>query len=145
MVCLGNICRSPLAEGILKSKITSQNIKVDSAGTASYHIGAKPDSRSIQVAAKYNIDISDQRARQFITSDFDDFDHILVMDHSNYNNVLRLARDDHDRLKVRPILEVLGDGQLTEVPDPYYGGHQGFEHVFQLLNEACDLIIKELR
>lgn len=144
MVCLGNICRSPLAEGILRSKITSEEIFVDSAGTGNYHVGEQPDSRSIEVGLKYNIDIRSQRARQFVMSDFDDFDHILVMDRSNYSNVINLARSEDDARKVRPILDFLNNSDISEVPDPYYGGEQGFEQVFQLLNDACELIIKEL-
>ncbi|NNK87140.1 MAG: low molecular weight phosphotyrosine protein phosphatase, partial [Flavobacteriaceae bacterium] len=92
----------------------------------------------------YHIDIRSQRARQFKISDFDEFDHILVMDRSNYSNVVKLARSDEDARKVRPILDFLNTDDITEVPDPYYGGDHGFEHVFQLLNEACDLIIREL-
>lgn len=143
MVCLGNICRSPLAEGILKSKLTSENFIVDSAGTSNYHIGELPDSRSIEVAEKYGIDITNQRGRQFIVSDFDDFDLIYAMDSSNYNNIIKLAKNIDDQSKVKLILSELDDSDYVNVPDPYYGGHSGFEHVFQLLNDACDRIAEK--
>lgn len=144
MVCLGNICRSPLAEGILKSKVDSNKIFVDSAGTAAYHVGNLPDPRSVEVAHKYGLDITNQRARAFSKNDFDLFDYIYVMDTSNYNNVLDLARNDLDKSKVSMILNELNSGENLEVPDPYYGGDGGFEHVYQLLNESCDQIAKKL-
>jgi protein-tyrosine phosphatase len=96
MVCLGNICRSPLAEGILKSKLPSEDFFVDSAGTSGYHEGEKPDPRSIEVALKNGLDISNQKSRPFTVRDFDTYDHIYVMDHSNYNNVVHLARNEAD-------------------------------------------------
>ena len=144
MVCLGNICRSPLAEGILKSKINSQNIFVDSAGTGAYHVGNLPDPRSIEVAAKYGIDITDQRARAFSKKDFKTFDYIYAMDASNYNNILKLAETDQDRAKVQLILNEVNPTLNAQVPDPYYGGENGFEHVFQLLDESCEIIAKKL-
>lgn len=137
MVCLGNICRSPLAEGILRAKL-DESFHVESAGTGSWHIGKAPDQRSISVANKYGIDISRQRARQFSAKDFDDFDLILVMDASNYSDVSALARTEEDLKKVRLIL---GD---RDVPDPYFGEEDGFEEVYQLLQEATDEIVKEL-
>lgn len=139
MICLGNICRSPLAQGILEHKVKS-DIRVDSAGTAGYHIGARPDSRSIEVANKYGIDIQDQKARQFSVRDFDQFTHLFVMDQSNYQNVIALARDENDRQKVQLIL---ADDQ--EVPDPYYGGKSGFENCYQLLNTACNRIAESIK
>ena len=144
MVCLGNICRSPLAEGILKSKVNSKNIIVDSAGTAAYHIGKLPDSRSIEVARKYGIDITNQRAQAFAKNDFVVFDYIYVMDQSNYKNVLKLAESDSDKSKVKMILNELEAGENLEVPDPYYGGEDGFEHVYQLLDKSCDSIAEKL-
>ena len=140
MVCLGNICRSPLAEGIFKSKVNKTDFFVDSAGTSSYHIGELPDPRSILVAKSQQIDISDQRARQFTTNDFDVFDKIYVMDASNFENVVKLARNAQDISKVQRILEVL-PSNIKDVPDPYYGGDNGFEDVFQMLDEACDQIL----
>lgn len=144
MVCLGNICRSPLAEGILKSKVDSDKVTVDSAGTANYHIGKGPDKRSIATAARYKIDITDQRARQFTEEDFDKFDYIFAMDRSNYNDIVSLAKNTSDKAKVTLMLEVLNNPQAIEVPDPYYGGDSGFEHVFQLLDQATDLVVKKI-
>ncbi|MGB0367047.1 MAG: low molecular weight protein-tyrosine-phosphatase [Flavobacteriaceae bacterium] len=137
MVCLGNICRSPLAQGIFQDLITDQNIKVDSAGTANYHTGASPDPRSIEIAAKNGIDISHQQARQFVVEDFDQFDYIYVMDHSNLQNVLRLARSDQDRAKVRLLF---GDAAIE---DPYYGGKDGFSIVFDKIQKACQQILDQ--
>lgn len=143
MVCLGNICRSPLAEGILKSKITSHKVFVDSAGTAAYHIGNQPDERSIVVAKKYRIDISKHRARKFSTTDFDNFDLIYAMDENNFHDILKLSRNDSDKQKVKLILNEIHPNKNNSVPDPYYGGNDGFENVFQMLNEACEIIIKK--
>ena len=144
MVCLGNICRSPLAEGILKAKIDTDKIYVDSAGTGAYHVGNLPDPRSIEVAAKYGIDITDQRARAFSKRDFKAFDYIYAIDASNYNNILKLAETDQDRAKVQLILNEVNPTLNAQVPDPYYGGENGFEHVFQLLDESCEIIAKKL-
>ncbi|MCL4133572.1 UNVERIFIED_CONTAM: hypothetical protein GTU68_051755 [Idotea baltica] len=144
MVCLGNICRSPLAEGILKSKLPTNKFLVDSAGTASYHIGSTPDKRSIAVAKKYGLDISHLKGRQFIADDFKVFDHIFVMDASNYQNVLDLATHEADKTKVKFILNEVYPNQNHDVPDPYYGGDQGFENVYNMLNEACSIISKRL-
>lgn len=140
MVCLGNICRSPLAEGILKSKVNPTQVIVDSAGTGAWHSGELPDKRSIAIAKKYGIDITDQRARIFTPEDFLHFDKIYVMDKSNYVNVCKLAPNDELIDKVELILNESHPNQDLEVPDPYYGGEQGFENVFQLLNEACDVV-----
>jgi len=145
MVCLGNICRSPLAEGVLKSKVNSKKIFVDSAGTSAWHIGKSPDPRSIEVAAKYGIDIALQKARQLTQEDFDKFDLIYVMDASNYQNVLKLARNKDDRSKVKMILNESYPSEDKEVPDPYYGGALGFENVYQMLENACDSIVKKTR
>jgi protein-tyrosine phosphatase len=147
MVCLGNICRSPVAEGVLRSKIEKYKLPVviDSAGTSNYHLGECPDKRSMLCARKFGIDISDLRARQFVVEDFDRFDMILTMDTSNYNNVLKLARSQDDAKKVKPILEYSYPGKSMSVPDPYFGGEEGFNHVFRLLDEACDQIILELQ
>ena len=144
MVCLGNICRSPLAEGILQSKINSQNVLVDSAGTAAYHVGNLPDERSIEVARKYKIDITNQIARKFTVKDFDAFDYIYAMDESNYQNILILARDKFDKDKVKMILNETHPNKNLSVPDPYYGGSQGFENVYLMLDEACEVIVNKL-
>lgn len=143
MVCLGNICRSPLAEGILKKKVDSNRIFVDSAGTGGYHIGNKPDIRSIAVAKKYGIDISQQTCRKFNSKDFTEFDIIYVMDKSNYNNVVRLTNSPAEISKVQLLLNEV-DLLENEVPDPYYETNDGFEHVFQLINTACTEIAQKL-
>ncbi|TAI49086.1 low molecular weight protein-tyrosine-phosphatase [Flagellimonas allohymeniacidonis] len=143
MVCLGNICRSPLAEGILTSKINPETVWVDSAGTAGYHIGSPPDSRSIAVAQNYGLDISKQRCRKFSYSDFLEFDYIYAMDLSNYADIVSLAQNEADRLKVQLLLQQVDLG-VTEVPDPYYGGAEGFEQVFQMIDAACEVIAKKI-
>ena len=142
MVCLGNICRSPLAEGILQHKAQQKNLgwMVDSAGTGSWHVGSLPDSRSIHKAKEYGLDISKQRGRQFSVSDFDNFDRIYAMDASNYQNILRLARSETDKAKVELILNEAFPKQNRTVPDPYWGD-DGFENVYQLLEAACEQII----
>ena len=147
MVCLGNICRSPLAEGILKHKVASVNLDVlvDSAGTSGWHEGEHPDQRAVQVARLNGVDISGLRARPFSTSDFDRFDHIFVMDAQNYRDVLLQATDDSQKRKVAMILNKSYPGEDMSVPDPYYGGDDGFKHVFNLLDDACEKIIESLR
>ena len=140
MVCLGNICRSPLAEGILKSKLNSEKYFVTSAGTANYHTGKSPDPRSIAVAAKNGLDISYQQAQQFKSKHFKEFDFIFVMDMENYHNVISLSTNEADRKKVTLILEETFPGKNAEVPDPYYGGDSGFDHVYTLLDNACEKI-----
>lgn len=144
MVCLGNICRSPLAEGILKSKVDPEKVFVDSAGTGNYHIGEAPDERSILIAQEKKLDIATQKCRQFKASDFDEFDYIYVMDMSNYNDVNALARNEDDKKKVSLILNEIFPGENVEVPDPYYGGNEGFSEVYEMLDKACDLIAKKL-
>ncbi len=144
MVCLGNICRSPLAEGILAYKVDPKKIIVDSAGTAGYHIGNPPDPRSIAVARNYGIDISQQRCRKFTREDFAAFDRIYAMDRSNYSNIIRLANTEEEKNKVSLLLEASATGEL-EVPDPYYDADDGFEMVYHMINEACTLIAKELQ
>ena len=141
MVCLGNICRSPLAEGILKSK--TKNLEVDSAGTAGYHIGKQPDFRSIDIAKKYDIDLTSQRARQFSTRDFDDFDKIYVMDNDNYSKIISLARSQEDMDKVDLILNEIYPKEYKSVPDPYYGGDEGFQNIYNLLETSCEVIAKK--
>ena len=147
MVCLGNICRSPLAHGILSHKASIENLPifVDSAGTGSWHVGSAPDSRSIAVAKKYGIDISMQKARQFNVYDFNEFDHIFVMDKSNLTDVLRLASSKEDSEKVELILKQTKAPEVLSVPDPYYGGDQGFEYVYELLDKACQQIIENIK
>lgn len=144
MVCLGNICRSPLAEGILKSKVDANKVQVDSAGTSATHEGELPDPRSIEVAQLHGIDITDQRSRPFEKNDFKVFDLIYVMDQSNLNNVLRIASCAKEKEKVKLIMDEILPGESQEVPDPYYGGNQGFENVYQMLDKACDEICKKI-
>jgi protein-tyrosine phosphatase len=139
MVCLGNICRSPLAEGIMLKLIKENNInmRVDSAGTSDYHVDEAPDKRTIANAAKHDVDLKPLRARQFKASDFEKFDKIYVMDKSNMANVLALATNDAHKAKVDLLLNASNQGMNLEVPDPYFGGEQGFEDVFQMVYKAC--------
>lgn len=141
MVCLGNICRSPLAHGILREK-SNGGIEVDSAGTSSWHAGEPPDPRTIAVAKKRGVRLSDLRARPFEPADFDRFDKIFVMDRNNLEDVLAMARNEDDRAKVDLLLNQLSPGSDAEVPDPYFGGDRGFEEVFELVEKACDSILK---
>lgn len=144
MVCLGNICRSPLAEGILKSKLPKDRFTIDSAGTAAYHIGSKPDSRSIVVAQNYGIEIAHLRGRQFVKNDFKEFDLIYAMDQSNFNHIIAMAKNTTDLHKVKLILNEITPDENLSVPDPYYGGDQGFENVYNMLDEACEIIKNKL-
>ncbi|MGO2101421.1 MAG: low molecular weight protein-tyrosine-phosphatase [Psychroflexus halocasei] len=144
MVCLGNICRSPLAEGILKSKLDTSQFQVDSAGTSALHEGELPDQRSIDVAQKNKLDITDQRSRPFLKSDFEDFDYIYVMDQSNYDNVCQLAEVDAHKDKVKMIMDEVYPETSADVPDPYYDSINGFNHVYKMLNEACDIVADRL-
>ena len=142
MVCLGNICRSPLAEGILSSKISKMKVTVDSAGTAGYHIGSKPDPRAIDIAKKNNIDISTLRARKFERSDFINFDKIYVMDKNNFNDVIGLAENKNEASKVILITDILDSDSF--VPDPYYGDLADFVKVFNLLDKICQKIANKI-
>jgi len=144
MVCLGNICRSPLAEGILASKLPKNKFRVDSAGTGSWHVGHSPDKRSIAIAKKNGLSIDDQKGRQFKTSDFDEFDYIYVMDNSNYNDVIHLAKTPEHKEKVQLILNELFPDENVDVPDPYFGVTNGFDNVYQMLDEVTDIIAKKL-
>lgn len=144
MVCLGNICRSPMAEGILRNKAFDKGIKIeiDSAGTGDYHVGEHPDKRAVETMAKFGIDISDLRARQFTVSDFDEFDEIYAMDDSNYKNILSLSRNALDESKVTMILNLTNEGENRSVPDPYFGGMDGFDKVYYMLDDACEVILE---
>ena len=144
MVCLGNICRSPLAEGILRSKISEKHI-VASAGTISFHEGSPPDKRSTKIAKEYGVDISHQRANYFTEKHLEDFDKIFCMDLKNLEDVLSKAKSEEQRNKVSLIMEeagVLSDEKI-EVPDPYYGDMSDFEMVYQMLDQACEAIVKK--
>jgi len=144
MVCLGNICRSPLAEGILSLKGKHLNLEVDSAGTAAYHIGKQPDIRSIEIANKYTIDLNQQRARQFSRADFDKFDIIYAMDTNNYAHLISLASTETERNKIRMILNEINPKVYQSVPDPYHGGENGFQDIYNILDKACDKIIQNI-
>ena len=144
MVCLGNICRSPLAEGILKSKLIRADVTIDSAGTGAYHIGEKPDIRSINIAKINGIDITGQRARKFLAEDFNKFDLIYVMDNANYRDVTAMARNVKDKAKVKIILNEVFPEENLDVPDPYLGGDYGFKNVYKMLDEACSIIAKKI-
>ena len=147
MVCLGNICRSPMAEGLLRHKVRQLNLEVetDSAGTAGYHIGSKPDQRMIDTAAQFGVDISDLRASQFNVNDFDEFDFIFAMDQENQFNIQKLAKNETQRDKVKLLLEYVNYRNFTEVPDPYYGTKKDFEFVYNMLDEATETLLKTLK
>jgi len=142
MVCLGNICRSPLAEGILKDKVKKKQLTwtVDSAGTGAWHAGELPDHRSVKEARKNDIDITDQRARQFSASDFEAFDLIMAMDSSNYQDILRKATTAQQKEKVVMIMNFVDPGMNENVPDPYWG-NDGFGLVYDMLDRACGKIL----
>jgi len=140
MVCLGNICRSPLAHGIMEHLVNAKRLdwEVDSAGTGDWHVGSPPDKRSVAVAKDYGLDISSQCCRQFTIADFDRFDRIFVMDRMNLRDVLNMARNENDQEKVRLLLN-------TEiVPDPYYEDDQ-FDTVYQMIEKGCENIIEDER
>lgn len=139
MVCLGNICRSPLAHGVLEHLVREKNLnwEIDSAGTGNWHVGEQPDRRSIAVAKKYGVDISNQSCRQFQSDDFEKFDHILVMDQNNLSDVISLAQTDADFGKVRLFLK------NGIVPDPYLDDKQ-FDPVYQMIEKRCRELIEEL-
>jgi protein-tyrosine phosphatase len=144
MVCLGNICRSPLAEGILQSKLPADKFVVDSAGIGDWHTGQCPDHRSILAAKNRGVDISMQKARQIRKSDFKDFDHIFVMDSSNFKDVTKLAPTPQDKAKVMLMMDEIFPGQKVDVPDPYYGDAKDFDKVFDMLDEVCDVVAAKL-
>ena len=138
-VCLGNICRSPLAEGIMLKLITEKelDLHVDSAGTAKFHVGEAPDARTISNAKNHDVNLTALRARQFTEKDFDEFDAIYVMDNSNMTHVLELAKNETQSQKVELFLNTLHPNKQMEVPDPYFGGEEGFEDVYNLVYTAC--------
>ena len=144
VLCHGNICRSPIAEGLLIAKFKQKNIncEVDSAGFESFHLNDTPDRRSIKIMKEHGLDISNYRARLFSRNDFDDFDKIYVMDDNNYENALSFARSDEDKEKVDYIMNCVYKGKDVNVPDPYYGGDDGFRNVYNMLDIACDKIVE---
>ena len=145
-VCMGNICRSPTAHGIFENLIISEGhegwLKVDSAGTHGYHVGGPPDTRSTRTAQKNQIDISRQKSRQVDLSDFDEFDYILAMDNSNYQNLSAL-KPANSKANIQLMLAFSESFTETEVPDPYYG-EEGFDQVFNMLNDACRGLLMQI-
>ncbi|MGI8893740.1 MAG: low molecular weight protein-tyrosine-phosphatase [Bacteroidia bacterium] len=146
MVCLGNICRSPMAEGILRSKLVREGIdaEVQSAGTSSWHAGENPDRRAIAKTKSYGVDISKQVAQQFTSKHFEVFDYIFVMDEENHRNVMSLVKNEEHKSKVDFLLNKSYLKSNMNVPDPYFGGEDGFEHVYNLIDQACEVIVEEL-
>ncbi|WP_339864161.1 low molecular weight protein-tyrosine-phosphatase [Paremcibacter congregatus] len=151
-VCLGNICRSPTAEGVLRHKLHTAgirdgylgNIFIDSAGTGGYHIGEKPDKRSRKTAEKYGVSLEDIRSRKLTLQDFTDYDYILGMDQENIYNMKALAPEEHHH-KIRLFMEY-GENcpGITEVPDPYSGGLDGFDRVYNIIDRGADGFLKYL-
>ena len=140
MVCLGNICRSPMAEGVMRNVavLHGLQIHIQSCGTQGYHSGECPDPRAIKAAASHHVDISKQRARMFVANDFERFDLILAMDNKNRLDILKQSNSKAHQAKVRLFLSVLNDPQVTDVPDPYYGSADDFELVYQLCTRAAE-------
>jgi low molecular weight protein-tyrosine phosphatase len=145
-VCLGNICRSPLAQGVFEDAARREGLEneifVDSAGTGSWHVGSPPDQRALSAASLRGLDISAQRARQISRDDCENFDYILTMDEENYQMVSSLCRGS---AVVRPFLDFATHSPEREVPDPYYGGADGFERVLDLVEEASEGLLKDIR
>jgi protein-tyrosine phosphatase len=143
MVCLGNICRSPMAEGVLRAKAIEQSLalEIDSAGTANYHVGSAPDHRMCATAEKHGISINNLRARQFTHKDFLKFDLIVAMDQSNLENILNLAQTKEDKAKVILLLNELNPNSNDNVPDPYYGSEKEFEECYQIINNGMEAFI----
>ena len=146
MICLGNICRSPLAEGIMERKIKENGLswEVDSAGTSGWHIGEPPDPRSIETAHRNGVDITHQRSRKIRSTDIDDFDRIYVMDDANLRDTLRYCHTEEEKSRVQKIMDVIAVSKLSNVPDPYFGEY-GFELVYEMLDQACDKIIENAK
>lgn len=148
-VCMGNICRSPMAEGVFRHLLTNSgladHIYVDSAGTHSYHVGASPDQRSQQIASRRGVNLRAIKARPIIPKDFATFDYILAMDKNNYKHLLDLCPQLNYRHKIQLFLDYAPDLKDEEVPDPYYGGLKGFEKVMNLVEEAAIGLLKHLR
>mgnify|MGYP002397764300 FL=1 len=144
MVCHGNICRSPMAMGLLRHKLAKlgSDSEVDSCGFEPYHIGDAPDKRAQKILAEKGIDISGHRARLFTTEDFDKFDHIFVMDRHNFKDILAQSRGDEDMKKVQLLLDVVYPGEHLEVPGPYYGLDQAFRTTYAHVSGAAEEIIE---
>ena len=148
LVCLGNICRSPIAHGVLQGKVEqaglTQHVEIQSAGTGSWHIGEAPDNRAVKAARKRGYDLSSLRAQQITQSDFSAFDLILAMDDSNYDELLRRCPEPY-RGRIHLFLPFSEVTEAHEVPDPYYGGEAGFYHVLDLVENAADNLVARLR
>ncbi|MCB9021225.1 MAG: low molecular weight phosphotyrosine protein phosphatase [Chitinophagales bacterium] len=144
MVCLGNICRSPMAEGIMRHKIEQQKLdwRVDSCGTGGWHVGEPPHPDGQRAMRRRGLDISHQRARQFHGHFLEEYDLICAMDSSNYNDIMRHAKTDEERSKVSMIMNISRPGSNESIPDPYYNDHL-YDQVFDMLSEACDAIIEQ--
>ena len=147
-VCLGNICRSPTAEGILRHLVSAagrhSEFTIDSAGTAAWHTGKSPDARSTAAAARRGIRLSGA-ARQFVAADFDRFDYVIAMDRSNHTNLQRMARSDHHRARLHLMRDFDPDSPPgASVPDPYYGGERGFEEVLDICQRACEGLLAQI-
>lgn len=144
-VCLGNICRSPIADGVMRKLAKEANLNwvIDSAGTSNYHIGESPDIRAQHIAKKYNVDLSTLRARQFSVSDFDEFDYIFAMDSQNYQDIIKHARNENDTLKVELFLNRLEPGKNKGITDPWFNDVL-FEPVFLEIEQTCKLILKDM-
>ena len=147
MVCLGNICRSPMAEGIIREEFRKKGIEVqvDSAGTAAYHVGEGADSRAQVELAKHNIDISDERAQKFVPKFFDEYDMIFAMDQQNYADILAQVRTEEDRNKVDMLMNLVEKGKNISIPDPYYGGDEGFTRVYEMIKMAGEKLVEKER
>lgn len=147
-VCMGNICRSPTAEGVFRHIVKQQGlddwIKTDSAGTHAYHVGDQPDPRAQLTARNRGIELSDLRARKAVEDDFHQFDYVLAMDNDNYQRLSRLCPAGHEE-KLRLFLDFSNDFSETQVPDPYYGGDQGFEYVFDMVESASHGLLEEIK
>jgi protein-tyrosine phosphatase len=147
-VCMGNICRSPTAQGVFEHLVESQGlsstIEIDSAGTHAYHVGDPPDKRAMQAARKRGVELSGQRARRVTEIDFSEFDYVLAMDRDNYDHLLALC-PPAQRTKLHLFLHFASDAEEEEVPDPYYGGLSGFERVLDLIEQAAHGLLTEIR
>lgn len=147
MVCMGNICRSPMAEGVVRDYFVKNNVNavVDSAGTIGFHTGEHPDVRAQKEMMRHHINISNHRARKFSVRDFDDFDLILTMDYENFTDVKNLARNPDDEKKVEMFMNLTYPGKNIPVPDPYYGGEEGFANVYQMLVEGAEALVRKFQ
>ena len=143
MVCLGNICRSPMAEGVVKNEFLKKNIDVivDSCGTAAYHVGEGADGRAQAELLKHGIDISDERAQKFIPAFFGDYDYIFAMDKQNYKDIIAQAKTQKEHDKVSLFMNLSLPGEDVSVPDPYYGGDEGFSEVYKMIKLSAEVLV----